>query len=190
MSTGTFKNDSDLGTGESDLDPLDVETQRLVLEAGPGGAVTLRRKQYGARSQLWRMTGDGQLQHEGNTARQIKSSVRILILEFKLHLCLITLINDWYGHSMHFILICIFLTEPGSSPPRAKNSRDANKTFVLDIAGPAPQPFTYCPLALRKPDSRRKSTQTWRFTDDGRLCCAHKNMCVQSKDGFMGLCEG
>lgn len=63
--TGTFKTDTDLGTGENDLDPLDMETQRLVLEAGPGGWVALRRKQYGARSQLWRMTGDGQLQHEG-----------------------------------------------------------------------------------------------------------------------------
>lgn len=64
--TGTFKSDGDLGNGESGLDPLDVETQRLVLEAGPGGWVALRRKQYGARSQLWRMTGDGQLQHEGS----------------------------------------------------------------------------------------------------------------------------
>lgn len=63
--SGTFKSDGDLGNGESGLDPLDVETQRLVLEAGPGGWVALRRKQYGARSQLWRMTGDGQLQHEG-----------------------------------------------------------------------------------------------------------------------------
>ncbi|XP_043510420.1 vacuolar protein sorting-associated protein 13D isoform X2 [Frieseomelitta varia] len=140
--TGTFKTDCDLGTGEGGLDPLDVETQRLVLEAGPGGWVALRRKQYGARSQLWRMTGDGQLQHEG------------------------------------------------SSPPRDKHSRTPETVLVLDIAGTAPQPFTYCALALRKPDSRRRSTQTWRFTDDGRLCCAHKNMCVQSKDGFMGLHEG
>ncbi|EFN79344.1 Vacuolar protein sorting-associated protein 13D [Harpegnathos saltator] len=140
--TGTFKTDADLGTGENDLDPLDVETQRLVLEAGPGGWVALRRKQYGARSQLWRMTGDGQLQHEG------------------------------------------------SSPPRDKHYKDVNTIYVLDIAGTAPQPFTYCALALRKPDPRRRSTQTWRFTDDGRLCCVHKNMCVQSKDGFMGLYEG
>lgn len=65
MLTGTFKEDGDLGTSENSLDPLDVETQRLVLEAGPGGWVALRRKQYGARSQLWRMTGSGQLQHEG-----------------------------------------------------------------------------------------------------------------------------
>lgn len=69
--TGTFKTDSDLGSGESDLDPLDVETQRLVLEAGSGGWVALRRKQYGDRAQLWRMTGDGQLQHEGNTTEHI-----------------------------------------------------------------------------------------------------------------------
>ncbi|KAL0131079.1 hypothetical protein PUN28_002577 [Cardiocondyla obscurior] len=140
--TGTFKTDSDLGTGESNLDPLDVETQRLVLEAGSGGWVALRRKQYGDRSQLWRMTGDGQLQHEG------------------------------------------------SSPPRDKHSKTPDTILVLDIAGTAPQPFTYCALALKKPDPRRQSTQTWRFTDDGRLCCAHKNMCVQSKDGFMGLYEG
>ncbi|XP_015113187.1 vacuolar protein sorting-associated protein 13D isoform X1 [Diachasma alloeum] len=140
--TGTFKIDGDLGTGEGGLDPLDVETQRLVLEAGPGGWVALRRKQNGARSQLWRMTGDGQLQHEG------------------------------------------------SSPPRDKHSRTPDSVLVLDIAGTAPQPFTYCALALRRPDQRRRSTQTWRFTDDGRLCCAHKNMCVQSKDGFMGLYEG
>lgn len=80
--------------------------------------------------------------------------------------------------------------ETGSSPPRDKHSKTPDTIFVLDIAGTAPQPFTYCALALRKPDSRRRSTQTWRFTDDGRLCCAHKNMCVQSKDGFMGLYEG
>ncbi|XP_076758070.1 vacuolar protein sorting 13D isoform X2 [Xylocopa sonorina] len=140
--TGTFKTDCDLGTGEGGLDPLDVETQRLVLEAGPGNWVALRRKQYGARCQLWRMTADGQLQHEG------------------------------------------------SSPPRDKHSKAPETVLVLDIAGTAPQPFTYCALALRKPDPRRRSTQTWRFTDDGRLCCAHKNMCVQSKDGFMGLHEG
>ncbi|XP_020286741.1 vacuolar protein sorting-associated protein 13D isoform X3 [Pseudomyrmex gracilis] len=140
--TGTFKTDSDLETGENDLDPLDVETQRLVLEANANGSVILRRKQYGDRSQLWRMTSDGQLQHEG------------------------------------------------SSPPRDKHSRALDTIYVLDIAGTAPQPFTYCALALKKPDPRRKSTQTWRFTDDGRLCCAHKNMCVQSKDGFMGLYEG
>lgn len=61
---------------------------------------------------------------------------------------------------------------------------------VLDIAGPAPQPSLCVGLMLRRPDKRRKSTQTWRFTDDGRLCCVHNNMCVQAKDGFLGLRHG
>lgn len=61
---------------------------------------------------------------------------------------------------------------------------------VLDIAGPAPQPTQYVSLVLRRPDKRRKSTQTWHFTEDGHLCCAHNNMCVQAKDGFFGLHRG
>ena len=61
---------------------------------------------------------------------------------------------------------------------------------VLDIAGPAPQPTQYVSLVLRRPDKRRKSTQTWHFTEDGRLCCAHNNMYVQAKDGFFGLRKG
>lgn len=77
LKIGTFKTDCDLGTGEAGLDPLDVETQRLVLEAGPGGWVALRRKQYGARSQLWRMPADGQLQHEG-----MLKNILLLILYF------------------------------------------------------------------------------------------------------------
>ena len=43
---------------------------------------------------------------------------------------------------------------------------------------------------LRKPDERRKLTQTWRFTDDGRLMCAHRGLFVQAKDGFVGLIKG
>lgn len=61
---------------------------------------------------------------------------------------------------------------------------------VLDIAGPAPQPTKYVSLVLRRPDKRRKSTQTWHFTEDGCLCCAHNNMYVQAKDGFFGLHKG
>ncbi|XP_054285267.1 intermembrane lipid transfer protein VPS13D-like [Macrosteles quadrilineatus] len=131
--TGTFKSVGDT------VDPLDVQCQQLVLEVPDGSScVVLSRKQHGARSQLWRMTGEGQLQHEG------------------------------------------------SSPPRAP----PDKILVLDISGPAPQPSHYVSLVLRRPDKRRKSTQTWRFTDDGRLCCVHNNMCVQAKDGFFGLRQG
>lgn len=63
-------------------------------------------------------------------------------------------------------------------------------TQVLDIAGPALQPKEFVNLALRRPSQRRISTQTWRFTEEGRLCCAHNNMCVQARDGFFGLKKG
>jgi hypothetical protein len=47
--------------------PLDVESQQLVLDVPEGTKVILNRKEKGARSQLWRMTGEGQLQHEGSS---------------------------------------------------------------------------------------------------------------------------
>lgn len=43
---------------------------------------------------------------------------------------------------------------------------------------------------LRKPDPRRQLTQTWHFTEDGRLCCGHSNVFVQAKDGFYGIRQG
>lgn len=59
--------------------------------------------------------------------------------------------------------------------------------LVLDIAGSGLQPSEYVHLMLRKPDPRRLLTQTWRFTEDGRLCCGHSNVFVQAKDGFQGI---
>lgn len=45
-------------------------------------------------------------------------------------------------------------------------------------------------LMLRRPDERRKTTQRWEFTQDGRLCCAAtQTMCVQVRPVF-GLNEG
>ena len=77
-----------------------------------------------------------------------------------------------------------------SRDPRSRSSHQNDKIYVLDIAGTAPQPTQCVALVLKRPDKRRKSTQTWRFTEDGRLCCAHNNMCVQAKDGFFGLRQG
>ncbi|KAK4875461.1 hypothetical protein RN001_011883 [Aquatica leii] len=131
--TGTFKN------GEDNRDPLDVESQQLVLDVIHNTQIVLARKQPGQRSQLWRMTTTGQLQHEG------------------------------------------------SSPPSHPQQPRTENILVLDIEGPAPQPTSYSKLMLRRLDPRRRSTQTWRFTEDGRLCCAHYNMCVQAQDGFFGL---
>ncbi|KAK9889536.1 hypothetical protein WA026_006891 [Henosepilachna vigintioctopunctata] len=56
---GTFKNDV--------LNPLDVENQELVLDVVNETQVVLARKRQGQRSQLWRMTSTGHLQHEGSS---------------------------------------------------------------------------------------------------------------------------
>ncbi|XP_060529289.1 intermembrane lipid transfer protein Vps13D isoform X2 [Cylas formicarius] len=124
-------------------DPHDVESQELVLDVGKNNKVILARKIHGQRSQLWRMTSEGYLQHEG------------------------------------------------SSPPSHPNApRSTDNILVLDIANTAPQPITYSRLTLRRVDPRRQSTQKWHFTEEGRLCCEHNNMCVQAEDGFYGLREG
>jgi len=47
-----------------------LDNQQLVLDVPKGTQVVLRRKEQGARSQLWRMTGEGQLQHEGSSPPQ------------------------------------------------------------------------------------------------------------------------
>jgi vacuolar protein sorting-associated protein 13D len=56
-----------MGVANTCYNPLDVESQQLVLDVPEGTRVILSRKETGARSQLWRMTGDGQLQHEGSS---------------------------------------------------------------------------------------------------------------------------
>ena len=61
---------------------------------------------------------------------------------------------------------------------------------MLDIATPAIQPYEYIPLRLRRLDARRRLTQTWLFTPEGRLRCQHPNLFVQAQDGFGGLCRG
>ncbi|XP_074028701.1 vacuolar protein sorting 13D [Leptinotarsa decemlineata] len=124
-------------------DPNDVESQELVLDVVKNTRVVLSHKIPSERSQLWRMTSEGYLQHEGSNP--------------PLH--------------------------PGQTQSR-------NTILVLDIEGTAPQPNTYSKLMLRRIDPRRRSTQKWRFTEDGKLCCDHYNMCVQALDGFYGLRPG
>ncbi|CAG9818576.1 unnamed protein product [Phaedon cochleariae] len=134
---GTFKNPRGI------RDPNDVESQELVLDVVKHTKVILAHKIPSERSQLWRMTSEGYLQHEGSNP---------------------------------------------PLPPGQPQSRDS--ILVLDIESTAPQPNTYSRLMLRRIDPRRKSTQKWRFTEDGRLCCDHCNMCVQAVDGFYGLRPG
>jgi vacuolar protein sorting-associated protein 13D len=89
-----------------------------------------------------------------------------------------------------------YFQHEGSSPPQdltlspKASSSNGRNILVLDIAGPAVQPNSYVPLMLRRPDERRKFTQTWKFTDDGRLVCTHRGLYAQAKDGFLGLVKG
>lgn len=59
------------------------------------------------------------------------------------------------------------LEHEGSVSPRepSKPQSSAPQGPVLDISDIAPQPGRSVPLMLKKPDERRKSTQTWRFTE-------------------------
>ena len=59
------------------------------------------------------------------------------------------------------------LEHEGSMPPRDPRNPTATSEpgLVLDIADLAPRPGQCVPLILRKPDVRRRSTQTWRFTE-------------------------
>ncbi|GFR72193.1 vacuolar protein sorting-associated protein 13D [Elysia marginata] len=84
------------------------------------------------------------------------------------------------------------LEHEGSMPPRDPRnpSTSSEPGLVLDIADLAPRPGQCVPLTLRKPDVRRRSTQTWRFTEQGQLCCLAGMMCVQAVGGDRGLQEG
>jgi vacuolar protein sorting-associated protein 13D len=63
--SGTFVKQS----SASDSSSYEVESQQLVFDV-EGVRVFLARKQTGKRSQLWRMTSTGMLQHEGSSPPQ------------------------------------------------------------------------------------------------------------------------
>uniref|UniRef100_A0A1A7YHK4 Vacuolar protein sorting 13D n=1 Tax=Iconisemion striatum TaxID=60296 RepID=A0A1A7YHK4_9TELE len=84
------------------------------------------------------------------------------------------------------------LCHEGSSPPQSKPSqpRPLDSSLVLDIAGlAAVSDNNYEPLMLRRPDSRRSTTQTWYFTS-GMLTCGLPRLVVQVKGGITGLSDG
>uniref|UniRef100_A0A1A7ZDZ5 Vacuolar protein sorting 13D n=1 Tax=Nothobranchius furzeri TaxID=105023 RepID=A0A1A7ZDZ5_NOTFU len=84
------------------------------------------------------------------------------------------------------------LCHEGSSPPQSKPSqpRPLDSSLVLDIAGlAAVSDNNYEPLMLRRPDSRRSTTQTWYFTS-GMLTCGLPRLVVQVKGGVTGLSDG
>ncbi|KAK1801786.1 hypothetical protein P4O66_022429 [Electrophorus voltai] len=84
------------------------------------------------------------------------------------------------------------LCHEGSSPPQSKPSqpRPLDSSLVLDIAGlAAVTDNSYEPLMLRRPDSRRSTTQTWHFSS-GMLTCDLPRLVVQVKGGITGLYDG
>ncbi|XP_028308916.1 vacuolar protein sorting-associated protein 13D isoform X3 [Gouania willdenowi] len=84
------------------------------------------------------------------------------------------------------------LCHEGSSPPQSKPAqpRPLDSSLVLDIAGlAAVTDNSYEPLMLRRPDSRRSTTQTWYFSS-GMLTCGLPRLVVQVKGGVTGLYDG
>ena len=132
-------------TATFQLDWEAEDSAELVLDVPEGSRIVLSSKSGAKRSQLWRMTSTGMIQHEGSSPPQ---------------------------------------------DPKSKKQVDQSHILVLDIAGPSDKPNPFAPLMLRKPDIRRILTQTWRFTEDGRLCCQHTGLYVQAKDGYLGLSCG
>ncbi|XP_076596695.1 intermembrane lipid transfer protein VPS13D isoform X1 [Chaetodon auriga] len=84
------------------------------------------------------------------------------------------------------------LCHEGSSPPQSKPAqpRPLDSSLVLDIAGlAAVSDNSFEPLMLRRPDSRRSTTQTWYFSS-GMLTCGLPRLVVQVKGGVAGLTDG
>lgn len=80
------------------------------------------------------------------------------------------------------------LEHEGSSPP-SNPSKASSSKLVLDCEK-YPQAAGYTFLTIAFPNPQRRYTQRWRFTNDGRLMCEHKNLCVQPKGGLAGLRAG
>lgn len=80
---------------------LDVHQQQLVLDVLPGtDRVILNFKEIGARSQFWRMTSSGQLQHEGSSppvdprSKFRSNSENVLVNEYDLWMESITVSRE------------------------------------------------------------------------------------------------
>ncbi|XP_056631377.1 intermembrane lipid transfer protein Vps13D [Diorhabda sublineata] len=79
--TGTFKKSRTV------YDPNDMENQELVLDVVKNSRVILSRKRLSERSQLWRMTSEGYLEHEGSSPPlhpgQTRNLENILVLDIE-----------------------------------------------------------------------------------------------------------
>lgn len=69
-------------------------------------------------------------------------------------------------------------------------SKDSPSKYCLDIAQLAVVVEGCSCLALRKVDSRRQSTQIWKFRAEGRLTCGIQAQCLQCLPAFGGMSPG
>uniref|UniRef100_H2ZA64 Intermembrane lipid transfer protein VPS13-like C-terminal domain-containing protein n=1 Tax=Ciona savignyi TaxID=51511 RepID=H2ZA64_CIOSA len=85
------------------------------------------------------------------------------------------------------------LFHEGTAPPRksqpstALRRHRAATTIIASCSTSPSSPFKHdlgegIPLSLKRRDARRSSTQTWEFKQEGRMCCMHRNLCVQAKE--------
>ncbi|CAF0969742.1 unnamed protein product [Didymodactylos carnosus] len=104
------------------------------------GRLLLAQREENKRSQLWRMTSNGLLVHDGSSSPR-----------------------DW---------------------TRRETTNDIRQSFVLDVEEVSDSYTSvthmngFMRLTIRRYDSKRTLTQTWRFLD-GYLCMGQTQMCVQ-----------
>lgn len=151
------------------------------------GAVTcclIAVQEPGKRSQLWRMTGSGMLCHEGSSPPQSKpAQPRPLDSSLVLDIAGLAAVSD-----NRFVcggsVLCSHQCSRCSFQQLLKTLRSLNckvdvccgrwnkrgvSLFVLP---------SFEPLMLRRPDSRRSTTQTWYFSS-GMLTCGLPRLVVQ-----------
>jgi len=118
--------------------------------------VVLARKERGKRSQLWRIDMQNRIIHEGSSPPVEPGGIQDLgFAEAKIN--------------------------ARSSSRNHSNYRPFGCLLVLDVADDLP-PLVggSIPLVIRKPNPARELTQTWIFTEDGRMRCAkYEHLFVQ-----------
>lgn len=158
MLAGAGSGYGSLGQGSDSLDGLGTGAQMLVLDVpdetdylSTGNSqerlmkpVVLTRKERGKRSQLWRIDLHSRLIHEGSSPP----------------------IEPGEALNLGF-------ADVKFGGRRASGSAHGS-TMVLDVAdeGGACYDGTALPLVIRRLHPSRERTQTWKWTEDGRLRCS------------------
>lgn len=132
----------------------------------------------GKRSQLWRMTGSGMLCHEGSSPPQSKpAQPRPLDSSLVLDIAGLAAVSDnrfvcnyvQLPYQFQFNMLAFINTGDFEETLETRNVRAVFSTF---------DHYSFEPLMIRRPDSRRSTTQTWYFSS-GKLTCGLSRLVVQ-----------